>query len=529
MNDITPVSTELVPLGLRLRLLRCFRIAVALLVLAAWLTLSSTRGAPFVTVGVVTAAFLAATGVLEAIWWRVARPALGIFGWVVVADTVYLGWASYGTGGLRSPLIALIPLQLVTVTLLASFRTGVRLALCQCILLLGAFYAQRADVLTALGGRSGRLDAGYESVVVVLIGWWLLTIVTAMFAAVNEREIRRRRSDVEALAALAERLAAADGAGSVANGLAAAVQDAFGYPSSVVVVARAGRVEVLARRGVGTGSAAVPPSCELSDCPVIADALGAGRPTLVARADERPDALLAGFGQARNLVVVPLQASRDVLGALVTEHGARRGSRIERRVLSMLERFCSHAAIVLANADLLAQLRELAVTDTLTGLANRRALDGILARACEEAEREGRPLSVVMMDIDRFKLLNDEHGHQTGDRILQLTGLALRANLRGLDVAARYGGEEFCLVLPGADAQAAYDSAERLRRVVEALPTEVPITISAGVASAPEHGLTPETLTSASDRALYEAKRAGRNRVTVAGAAERGLERASVE
>ncbi|MDR1996628.1 diguanylate cyclase [Azonexus sp.] len=163
-------------------------------------------------------------------------------------------------------------------------------------------------------------------------------------------------------------------------------------------------------------------------------------------------------------------------------------------------------------------LQEQAVRDGLTGLHNRRYLDGILEREVSRARREGSPLSLVMLDIDHFKRVNDTYGHQAGDEVLRVLAATLQADIRAEDTACRYGGEEFLVLLPNMPLTAAIERAEGWRRAVETLTVEhggvaVTCTISLGVAAYPEHGTTPDDLTRCADLALYRAKAAGRNRV----------------
>ncbi len=166
------------------------------------------------------------------------------------------------------------------------------------------------------------------------------------------------------------------------------------------------------------------------------------------------------------------------------------------------------------------RLMALATRDGLTGIANRRQLDETLAAECRRAAREHRPVSLLMMDIDNFKRLNDGFGHPAGDEVLRriaaaLAGLAHRAG----DLAARYGGEEFCLLLPETGGDAALCVAERARAAVAALDLAdlgIPgVTVSVGIASAVQ--TTPDALVAAADAAMYRAKRAGKNCVVRAG------------
>ena len=159
-------------------------------------------------------------------------------------------------------------------------------------------------------------------------------------------------------------------------------------------------------------------------------------------------------------------------------------------------------------------LEQLAATDPLTGLANRRGCEKSIASEISRAERERKPLSCILLDIDRFKQVNDTLGHHAGDQVLRELSAMLRQAVRAYDIVARWGGEEFLLVLPGADLEAARSLAERIRIGVQKLPTSAfgGLTISAGVAEFDAHYDFEATLRLA-DRRLYEAKSGGRNTV----------------
>ena len=216
---------------------------------------------------------------------------------------------------------------------------------------------------------------------------------------------------------------------------------------------------------------------------------------------------------ARNLVVVPLSAEGHAIGALVAEHGMRRGSRIERRVVAMVERFASHGALALRNAWLLEQVKELASTDALTGIANRYTFQQALERELERASRGGEDVSLAMLDIDHFKKLNDAHGHQAGDEVLRRVAAKLSEHCRTYDTVARYGGEEFALILPTTDREETRSLVERLRQEI-ARAGKPGATISAGIATFPTDATDAEDLVPAADEALSPSKRGGRNRVT---------------
>ena len=171
--------------------------------------------------------------------------------------------------------------------------------------------------------------------------------------------------------------------------------------------------------------------------------------------------------------------------------------------------------------NLQTQLRELARRDALTGLFNRHHLSDIMDRELARAARDGQPMSLLMIDIDHFKRINDSYGHQVGDDVLRETARLLLERTRDSDMLFRYGGEEFLLVLVSADAGMAKGVAEELRERFEVSPLAsvgVPImaTLSIGVATFADHGVDFYSLVQAADQALYRAKRAGRNRVEIA-------------
>ena len=176
-----------------------------------------------------------------------------------------------------------------------------------------------------------------------------------------------------------------------------------------------------------------------------------------------------------------------------------------------------HLATAVRNAQLVEEMRRLAAYDDLTGLAGRRHFMAELEREFDRARRESRPLSVLMLDLDHFKAVNDTFGHAAGDAVLVAMADVLRHNTRTLDVVGRLGGEEFGVLLPGADVEIAGLVAERLRAATERLrvphrESVVRLTASVGSATWDRVG-PPGTLLEVADQALYRAKRGGRNRV----------------
>ncbi len=184
----------------------------------------------------------------------------------------------------------------------------------------------------------------------------------------------------------------------------------------------------------------------------------------------------------------------------------RVGLAVRDAPFALLGLFAVQASTVIERADLLARLQDLAWTDALTGVANRRAIDEALPVALAGARRKGQPLSVAMLDLDHFKHYNDEHGHQAGDDLLQRIAAVWEQTVRPGDTLARYGGEEFLAIPPSCDPHGAVVVADRLRAVV-------PGTQTASVGTATWDGAeTIEALVGRADAAMYEAKRTGRDR-----------------
>jgi diguanylate cyclase (GGDEF)-like protein len=170
------------------------------------------------------------------------------------------------------------------------------------------------------------------------------------------------------------------------------------------------------------------------------------------------------------------------------------------------------------------ELKVMATTDSLTGLSNRRHFLDLAAAAMENYRRNCRPLALLMLDIDRFKRINDSYGHVTGDQVLVALADTLRETLRSADLCGRYGGEEFVCLLPETTEIEARLVAERLRRAmadrrIAAADGELRFTVSIGLAEATPGDSTIETLLQRADVAMYEAKAAGRNRIVSCGGA----------
>ncbi len=223
------------------------------------------------------------------------------------------------------------------------------------------------------------------------------------------------------------------------------------------------------------------------------------------------------------LLVHPLRFRNRLQGALMAIGQRSAFDASVGRVISLIS---NQAAAAIDLIELLEANRRLALHDGLTNLLNRRAFDDSLERSVSQAARAEQPLSLLMLDLDHFKQLNDTYGHATGDVALQAAAAEIRLQVRGGDLAARYGGEEFAIILPDTDGPAAFRMAERLRkalseRLVKAGKEEIKMTASCGVSATDLGYSTPEELIHSADEALYASKETGRNRTSLAGAPRR--------
>jgi diguanylate cyclase (GGDEF)-like protein len=268
-----------------------------------------------------------------------------------------------------------------------------------------------------------------------------------------------------------------------------------------------------------------------------------GRPSILARVGEaaaletalaaaESESLRGGYPGEANIegaaaLAHPLWSSSDgdgpprVSGAVSV---ARRGGRFTEPERELFHYLAGQASVSLENVGLHETVERQAVTDDLTGLANRRAFDETITTEVERSRRFDQPVSLVMVDIDDFKTVNDRHGHLLGDEVLKQVADVLRASGREIDEPARYGGEELAMVLPGTDLEGAYNLAERIREGIADLRIPLPhgevlrVTASLGAAVRPGSADDVIGLVRAADQALYEAKRSGKNRTVRASA-----------
>jgi diguanylate cyclase (GGDEF)-like protein len=253
------------------------------------------------------------------------------------------------------------------------------------------------------------------------------------------------------------------------------------------------------------------------------------------RIDDLRESDIASDGSThdmRSWLGVPLFVYGESDGVIAVQSSRPGAFKVEHQRL--LESLALQIAAALQNAH----LYELAMVDGLTGLFVRRYFDTRIEEEVERSKRYGSPFSVVMMDVDDFKMLNDTYGHLVGDRVLRAIANVVKAQMRGVDTAARYGGEEITVILPRTEMVGAYALAERIREAIAELrittdddpPKALGVTASLGIAAYPESkAVSGEDLVRRADRALYRAKKTGKNRVELFWSDDSGPARLSTQ
>ena len=373
---------------------------------------------------------------------------------------------------------------------------------------------------TEVGNNSARLDVNDESVsdtrtlaTMAGLAATFLTVVTSLWFVRRygrELQVDIRRSDV--LNRFTEATTFAVDDRGVANAALAALALLAKPDSAVAHVLNPSKDRAVPEATIGPIEGEVLPLKALSGCPgvirgstyVTADAAGALSPQCPAyRVDHG------------TLACIPI-AHGDTVGTFHLYWNSANAFPLGAR--TAVTRITDHAALAIGNRRLLALLEGQAGTDARTGLANSRTFDAALDKKLS-ARLGDESIAVLLLDLDHFKDFNDRHGHPAGDDALRAFAAILGSCMRGADIAARYGGEEFAVLLPGVDIATAVVVAERIRTRAETMTVPVGagiserITVSIGVAAAPEHATERAALMRIADAALYQAKAAGRNQV----------------
>ncbi len=430
-----------------------------------------------------------------------------------LVDIAFLQWAMYVTGGLDGPGPYLLVLHVIAAALLGTQGSVMWVTLGHAASIVVTDRAIFEGVIAAPPPGVH----GPTRLVVILASVWLVALATSWLSAVNERDLRQRRVDLERLSILSTVLAEAHDPAEVTAALLDHVDLLISDARTVIVEIRDGAPTVLdARRAHRPADrvVALHPHEMLRRCARQRETLiSVGLPA------EGEEWLAQVIPEPRSLMLVPLGAREGTLAVLVVEQPGPVRAALESRLVSVLEQAADHASLALTTTRLQNTLTRSAMTDGLTGVANRRAFDEALDRELARADRAANEVSLLLLDLDHFKVLNDRFGHAVGDEVLARVARELSVTLRPSDTFARYGGEEFAVILPETSRREAGEIAERLRLAMGAViaPDGRQVTISIGSATVdPIQGLDANLLIRTADRALYRAKEAGRDRVATA-------------
>jgi diguanylate cyclase (GGDEF)-like protein/PAS domain S-box-containing protein len=286
------------------------------------------------------------------------------------------------------------------------------------------------------------------------------------------------------------------------------------YDSASVFFVEEDHLRIVAMRGFPDPQQFLNRTYPLED-PLLEEVKMSGGPLILF--DAQADPRFERWGETNHVhgwLSVPLFVHGNCIGFLTLDNRNPGAYNTDHAKLAQV--FANQAAIAIENARLFEQVQRLAVTDPLTHLHNRRYFFEVAHREMERARRYQSPLSLIMIDIDRFKEVNDTHGHLIGDMVLKTIAERLKAQLREIDILCRYGGEEFVILLPDTTLEAVYQVAERLRQAIIQTPIQaddrqVRVTTSLGVAYMDAECSQIDDLIRYADQALYQAKSAGRN------------------
>lgn len=349
----------------------------------------------------------------------------------------------------------------------------------------------------------------------------LTTVASELAAAFRNAELfsqaQQRRDDLQALYEIAQELGTSLEVTKIADALVSATCQRFGYAYGTILLIDDALGDLTVRAAYGAPERigqriALGQGAE-------GRAAQTGRPELVPDASMTPpDGTQRQTAGA--ILAVPLTWEGRI--AAVFSVGSITAGALGDRDRQLLTTLAAYGAVAIENARRYEQARHLAVTDGLTSLLNHRAFRQALEHEMERAKRYGLPLSLLMVEIDRFKRYNDAYGHLRGDEVLRkIAGILEREHRRQVDIVARYGGDEFIVCLPHTTKKAAAEVAERIRNAVESTPfileaDVASVTLSLGVAAYPEDGHNGNELVDAADRRMYTAKQGGGNAVVLA-------------
>jgi diguanylate cyclase (GGDEF)-like protein len=505
-----PRADEYTALSDRMSYLLLLRVGLATVVFAWAAIRPEVLGTTLPELVTLTVGYLAVSCLAEWVRRRAGRFGFTVMSTLLLVDGLYLAYAMYVTGATQSPIRFLIYLHLVAVSLLASYRTGLKIALWHSLLLFVVLYAQAAALLPPVDVIPGRGIEFDRMPVLNVTSFWLFALATSVFSAMNERELRQRRADLQSLVDVGARLDdvsdAVMQARIVLDGLAAR----FGFNRGMVLAVSDGNVVILAARGIEEWSGEAHPDA------IVATAWQRRELLPVKHLNPTLNPFIAAtMPGARNLLVSPMVADGRPIGAIVLEHRSRSVFGVERRVASVLGQFSAVAALNLRNAVLLRRVQNLAERDSLTGAANRHMFQRTLEDTLANEPAGTDVTAVLFVDLDDFKVVNDSLGHAAGDELLVAVTDRIGGLVRQNDLVARLGGDEFAILTDDdEELSRSRAMAERLVRDLRAPyvlgENTVTVTASIGIASVHDAGRSAQEIVRNADVAMYMAKANGK-------------------
>lgn len=425
-------------------------------------------------------------------------------------DLLLAGYLMIRTGGLGSPLYPFLFIPVLVAVL--RFRYPGILAWCTLMafmLILAAIHTKTAAIVP-LAIKIGYLYlAG-------LIGGYVISHTYIVNEEVSKR-LARWNIELQRLNSFSHQVSSSSNLDEIfQQTVRTALQNSSSSMAALMIFDEADELKIYAHQGWETKWVESYQAHPLTrESIALAGIIGYRNPLLCSDIKKHKELVKVFTGiPVESLFGFPLVADEEVVGALMVTDPAVRS--IPEREYQILGSIANQASIAIHNATSLHDEKRKAYTDGLTGLYNRRYFNERIEEAAGRALAEKSCLSLILLDIDNFKKYNDTYGHPEGDRLLKIVAGTMEGTIREQDILARYGGEEFAIILTNTNNTTAMQIAERIRHSVVGISPKLvkaPVTISAGVATLPDHAKESDSLINFADKSLYQAKETGKNKV----------------